>query len=118
MESGPDDINWGYVIVHRDLKPANSKFSNPTCLGEVRHSITWTVFLGLEDENSGFPLYPVAKTGDWGLARKVKHDDHRNPIGLRGAGTESYYAPVSIPENQIGKSLNLVKGAKSSPFRR
>lgn len=53
------------------------------------------VFLGLEDEGNGFRIYPVAKTGDWGLAIKKKPRDHKNLLELRGAGTEVYFAPVS-----------------------
>ena len=79
--------------------------SNPTILVGAQHSTTRTVFLGLEDRDSGFPAYPVAKTGDWGLATKIKSDDLRNPIGLRGAGTEAYYAPVSIVQINFGESL-------------
>lgn len=50
---------------------------------------------------SRFSSYPVAKTGDWGLASKVKHDDHINPLGLRGAGTKAYYAAVSIIQTDV-----------------
>ena len=55
-----------------------------------------TVFLGLEDEKGGFQSYPFAKTGDWGLAQKIKpNDDHDNPVRFLGAGTDLYHAPVS-----------------------
>ncbi|KAM0798993.1 kinase-like domain-containing protein [Usnea florida] len=91
MERGPHDSSWGYQIVHRDLKPGN-------------------IFLGLEDENSEFPTYPVAKIGDWGLACKIKPDDHENPIRLQGPGTPHYLAPeqllpadVSERQTQINK---------------
>lgn len=65
----------------------------------------WTVFLSLEDEDSGFPTCPVAKTGDWGLATKIKQSDRNNPIGLRDAGTRAYYAPVSTIQIDVDKSL-------------
>ena len=54
----------------------------------------WTVFLALEDEYCGFQSYPFAKTGDWGLATKIEHNDRRNPVGFRGTGTAEYLAPV------------------------
>ena len=40
-------------------------------------------------------MYPAAKTGDWGMARKIGSDDDYNPLLLRGAGTEGYLASVS-----------------------
>ena len=114
MESGPQDSTWGYQIVHRDLKPGNSKLSiNSTVLNLVEQLTTWIVFLGPEDERSEFPTYPVAKTGDWGLACKIKPDDHENPIGLRGAGTPDYLAPVSTLGIRSDTTLTLIKGAKT-----
>lgn len=50
-------------------------------------------------------MYPVAKTGDWGLAAKIKPGDHRNPIVLRGAGTHEYLAPVSMFHVMFERSL-------------
>ena len=43
-------------------------------------------------------MYPTAKTGDWGLATKIEHGDYRNPVCLRGTGTEGYMSPVSAIE--------------------
>ena len=65
--------------------------------------------MGIEDGKNGFPSYPVAKTGDWGLAIKVKPNDPANPLRMRGAGTRVYYAPVSISRIEIGISLISMK---------
>ena len=53
------------------------------------------VFLGREKEEKGFPFYPVAKTGDFGLALITNSKDPNNPGQYQGAGTTGYYAPVS-----------------------
>ena len=58
-------------------------------------------------------MYPAAKTGDWGLATKIKHGDFLNPVYLRGAGTEPYLSPVSAIESTLEKLLIPVKGAKT-----
>lgn len=63
-------------------------------------------------------MYPSAKTGDWGLATKIEHSDHRNPIYLRGAGTEGYLSPVSAIESAFEKLLIPVKGAKTPLIER
>ena len=46
-------------------------------------------------------MYPAAKTGDWGLASKIKHGDDDNPVLLRGAGTEAYFPPVSAFQSTL-----------------
>ena len=58
-------------------------------------------------------MYPAAKTGDWGLATKIKHGDSKNPVHLRGAGTEPYFSPVGAIESTLEKLLTPAKGAKS-----
>lgn len=59
-------------------------------------------------------MYPVAKTGDWGLATKIKRNDYRNPIVLRGAGTHEYLAPVSMFQVIFDRSLTSERN-KGSP---
>ena len=49
----------------------------------------------MEDNQSGIPFYPVAKLGDWGLARQTHANDPNNPAVLLKAGTPGYKAPVS-----------------------
>ena len=49
-------------------------------------------------------MYPAAKTGDWGLAAKIEHGDFRNPVYLRGTGTEPYLSPVSAIVKELLKS--------------
>ena len=55
------------------------------------------VFLGLENhEVGGCSYYPVAKLGDYGLARKIEPMDPKNPAKYCGEGTHKYMAPVSL----------------------
>lgn len=54
-----------------------------------------SVFLGEENGEKGFPFYPVAKTGDFGMAVMTRASDPSNPQGYQGAGTKGYLAPVS-----------------------
>lgn len=63
---------------------------------------------------NGFRMYPVAKTGDWGLAAKLRPNDYRNPILLRGAGTPTYLAPVSMFEVNSDRLLTSERN-KGSP---
>ena len=55
-----------------------------------------SVFLGYENADKGFPFYPVAKLGDFGLATVTNRDDPKNPAEYRGCGTPGYKAPVSV----------------------
>ena len=54
-----------------------------------------SVFLGEENAEKGFPFYPVAKLGDFGLAVTTNSEDLSNPRNYRGPGTRGYKAPVS-----------------------
>ena len=74
----------------------------------------WTVFLALEDESGGFHSYPFPKTGDWGLATKIKYSDITNPIGFQGAGTTAYLAPVSSIQMSINLTLISCKEQRSN----
>ncbi|CAF9919092.1 G2-specific serine/threonine protein kinase [Imshaugia aleurites] len=75
MQYGPTEGGWGnHEVVHRDIKPGN-------------------VFLDTEDRKSGIPFYPIAKLGDWGLARQTYANDPDNPSVLHLAGTPGYRPP-------------------------
>lgn len=96
MRDGPKGEKWGFGMVHRDLKPHNSKNF------QIRSFHCWdiltqraSVFLGHENKEKGFPFYPVAKTGDFGLAVITNEKDPENPNGYQGPGTGNYMAPVS-----------------------
>ena len=98
MANGPPEGSWNYEIVHRDIKPENGEQSlvsiapDHTNPGRV-------VFLGIEDLN-GFPFYPTAKLGDYGLAVKTNLSDQNNPWRLTGAGTRRYLAPEQKARRQ------------------
>ena len=47
------------------------------------------------------------------MACKIKPDDHENPIGLRGAGTPHYLAPVSTLGERSDTLLKFIKGANT-----
>lgn len=57
--------------------------------------------MSTEDRKGGIPFYPMAKLGDWGLARQTHAIDPDNPTLLHGAGTRGYQAPVSISFTRI-----------------
>ena len=110
MRDGLVGEEWGDEVVHRDVKPGNGEiFSNSFflllivglglgllgILCSLTYFLVFLVFLGVENPEKGFPFYPVAKLGDFGLAIMTnKHDEH-NPHGWVGAGTLGYLAPVS-----------------------
>lgn len=86
MRDGPEGARWDFEIVHRDLKPGN-------------------IFLGKENAEKGFPFYPIAKTGDFGVAVMTKQGDPLNPLEYQNIGTHGYYAPEQLhddvtPRNQ------------------
>ena len=98
MRNGPKDGDWDFNIVHRDLKPGNSKtFQNFASSRILEHPFTKAlllVFLGKENAEKGYPFYPVAKLGDYGIAVMTNDNDPYNPHAYRGPGTPGYYAPV------------------------
>ena len=90
MRDGTD-----FEIVHRDIKPVNGKKIPHRAL-HWDNSPNKSVFLGYENADRGFPFYPVAKLGDFGLATMTNRDDPKNPAEYRGWGTRGYKAPVSV----------------------
>ena len=84
-----------FEIVHRDIKARNGK-KNPHRAPHWDDSPIKSVFLGYENADKGFPFYPVAKLGDFGLATMTNRDDPKNPAEYRGWGTPGYIAPVSM----------------------
>lgn len=95
MKDGPKGVNKKYEIVHRDLKPANGKTFHIDCSIVGVSTQPLSVFLGDENPEKGFPFYPVAKLGDYGLAVTTNREDLSNPRNYRGPGTRGYKAPVS-----------------------
>ena len=95
MKDGPKGVNKKFEIVHRDLKPANGKTFRIDCSIVGVSTQPVSVFLGEENPEKGFPFYPVAKLGDYGLAVTTNGEDLSNPRNYRGPGTRGYKAPVS-----------------------
>lgn len=95
MSDGPEDADWNFEIVHRDIKPQNSKIFHIGFLKILDITQRALVFLGDENAEKGFPFYPVAKTGDFGLAVATDQGDESNPIEYQDVGTTGYMAPVS-----------------------
>ena len=87
-----------FEIVHRDMKPGNGKKFHVEFFTSRDNSPTKSVFLGYENANKGFPFYPVAKLGDFGMAVMTNRDDPKNPARYKRWGTEGYRAPVSVQD--------------------
>ena len=111
MRHGPEGKGWDFEIVHRDLKPGNGMAFVGGFFVYWGICSRGPVFLGDPNPEQGFPFYPVAKTGDFGLAVMTHADDPANPGEYRGAGTFGYKAPVSA-----AIAADVMHGADS--FRR
>ena len=84
-----------FEIVHRDIKLGNGKQGSHQALHWYNSPIK-PVLLGYENADKGFPFYPVAKLGDFGVATMTYGDDTKNPAEYKGWGTPGYMAPVSM----------------------
>lgn len=57
--------------------------------------------MGMEDRKGEIPFYPMAKLGDWGLARQTHATDADIPTRLHKAGTPGYQVPARISFTRI-----------------
>ncbi len=76
------------------------------------------VFLGKENEEKGFSFYPVAKTGDFGLAVMTNPEDDKNPGEYVGHGTHGYFAPVRARNHADTNLANLSYRSNSTTYLR